>query len=66
MSADSIETIIDEINDSKEFDLSNDLVNTVSNNERLIRSLTDIVSENNVTKRDLKVTESKPELRIIV
>ena len=41
----------------KEFDLEKDWVNTISKNERLIRALTDIVSENNVPKKEIKVTE---------
>ena len=40
-----------------EFDLSGDVVNQVSKNERLIRSLLDIVSENNVPKKEIKVFE---------
>ena len=52
-----IEQIRDELKKSEEFDLEKDLVNTVSKNERLIRTQTDIVSENNIPKRELKVTE---------
>ena len=40
-----------------EFDLSKDIINQVSKNERLIRPLLDIVSESNVPKKDIKVIE---------
>ncbi|CAG2111135.1 unnamed protein product, partial [Medioppia subpectinata] len=38
-------------------DLSQDLISRVSKNEHLIRSLVDIVSENNVPKKEIKVLE---------
>ena len=38
-------------------DSQNDIINDMTLNEKLIRSLTDIVSENNVPKKELKVTE---------
>jgi hypothetical protein len=37
--------------------LSRDIVNQVSKNERFIRPLLDIVSENNVPKKEIKVME---------
>jgi hypothetical protein len=40
-----------------EYDLSLDMINRVSKNERLIRTLVDIVSENNVPKKEMKVLE---------
>ena len=40
-----------------EFDMNMDVMNEVSKNELLIRSLLDIVSENYVPKRDIKVLE---------
>jgi fatty acid synthase len=41
----------------KEYDLSRDIINQVSKNERFIRPLLDIVSENNVPKKEIKVLE---------
>ena len=52
-----IQQLRDDLKKSQEFDLEKDLLNNVSKNERLIRALTDIVSENNVPKKELKVTE---------
>jgi fatty acid synthase len=40
-----------------EYDLSRDILNQVSKNERFIRPLLDIVSENNVPKKEIKVLE---------
>ncbi|CAG2111951.1 unnamed protein product, partial [Medioppia subpectinata] len=40
-----------------EYDLSRDLINQVSKNEHLIRSLVDIVNESHVPKKELKVLE---------
>ena len=42
---------------SPNYDLSKDMINQVSKNEHLIRSLLDIVSENNVPKKEIKVLE---------
>jgi fatty acid synthase len=42
---------------STEYDLSRDILNQVSKNERFIRPLLDIVSENNVLKKEIKVLE---------
>jgi fatty acid synthase len=39
------------------YDLSKDIINQVSKNERFIRPLLDIVSENNFPKKDIKVLE---------
>ena len=49
--------VIKEIESDSSLDVSRDVVNQVSKNERLIRTLIDIVSENNATKREWKVTE---------
>jgi hypothetical protein len=40
-----------------EYDLSRDILNQVSKNERFIRPLLDIVSENNTIKKDIKALE---------
>ena len=40
-----------------EYDMSRDLINRVSKNERLIRPLLNIVSENNIVKKEIKVLE---------
>ena len=45
------------LNTDPELDLSRDIINNMADNERLIRTLTDVVSENLVTKREIKVTE---------
>ncbi len=50
------ELIIESVNKT-EYDLSRDIMNQVSKNERFIRPLLDIVSENNVPKKDIKVLE---------
>ena len=50
----------------KIYDLQNDIINDITFNEKLIRSLTDIVSENNVPKRELKVTEINLSPNILV
>ena len=49
--------VIKEIETDSSYDMSRDVVNQVSKNERLIRTLIDIVSENNATKKEYKVTE---------
>jgi fatty acid synthase len=41
----------------KEYDMSRDIINQVSKNERFIRPLLDIVSENNIPKKEIKVLE---------
>ena len=51
------EKLINESLKRPEFDLSFDVINQISNNEYLIRSLLDIVSENNVPKKEIKVLE---------
>jgi fatty acid synthase len=48
--------IINSENETK-YDLSKDIINQVSKNERFIRPLLDIVSENNVPKKEIKVLE---------
>ena len=53
----TINTMIGDLQSKPEFNLSSDVINQVSKNERLIRSLLDIVSENNVPKREIKVLE---------
>ena len=53
----SVQYIIKVVESDKSLDLTRDVVNQVSKNERLIRSLIDIVSENNATKKEFKVTE---------
>ena len=40
-----------------QFDLSADIINLVHKNERFLRPLLDIVSENNVPKKEIKVLE---------
>ena len=46
-----------EIQKKPEFDLTKDLINQVSSNEQIIRTLLDIVSENNVPKKEIKLFE---------
>ena len=53
----SFKDVIKEIESDSSYDMSGDIVNQVSKNERLIRTLIDIVSENNATKKEYKVTE---------
>ena len=53
---DKLKTYINGIQ-SKSKDLLKDIINDMTLNEKLIRSLTDIVSENNVPKKEVKVTE---------
>ena len=52
-----IENVIKDIESDSNYDMSGDVVNQVSKNERLIRTLIDIISENNATKKEYKVTE---------
>ena len=54
---DSTEDVFKEIESDSSYDMSGDVINQVSKNERLIRTLIDIVSENNATKKEYKVTE---------
>ena len=49
--------ILNNLFSKPEFDLSLDVINQVSSNERLFRSLLDIVSENYVPKKEIKVLE---------
>src|SRR5882672_1788301 len=53
----NINKVLSEIHENPEYDLSKDLINQISKNERLIRTLVDMVSENYVTTNDLKITE---------
>ena len=52
-----IKQFVNEIKSNSEYDLSRDVLNEVSKNECLIRTLLDIVSENNVPKKEIKVLE---------
>jgi fatty acid synthase len=52
-----LKEIMNNIRNDTECDLSRDIVNQVSKNERFIRPLLDIVSENNVPKKEIKVLE---------
>ena len=52
-----IKKFINEMANNSEYDLSRDVINQVSKNECLIRTLLDIVSENNVPKKEIKVLE---------
>ena len=56
----NLKQFINEILDNNEYDLSKDVINQVSKNELLIRTLLDIVSENNVPKKDIRVLEINP------
>ncbi|CAG2110142.1 unnamed protein product, partial [Medioppia subpectinata] len=49
--------IVNEIIEKPEYELSKDMINQIQKNERLIRSLVDIVCENFITTKELKVTE---------
>ncbi|CAG2169908.1 unnamed protein product [Oppiella nova] len=53
----NIHKVLNEIYANPEYDLSKDLINQISKNERMIRTLVDIVSENYVTTNDLNITE---------
>ena len=53
----SLRDLVTELQKKPEFDLSLDVINQVSRNEHLIRSLLDIVSENYVPKKEIKVLE---------
>ena len=57
MREEAVTQFIAETQKKPEFDLSLDVINQVSKNERLIRSFVDIVSENNVPKKEIKVLE---------
>ena len=66
LALDKLHKLIGELHSKKEFDIQKDLVNDITKNEKLIRSLTDIVSENNVPKKELKVTEINLSSNILV
>ena len=53
----SSKNVLKDIESDLTLDISRDVVNQVSKNERLIKTLVDIVSENNATKKEYKVTE---------
>ena len=53
----TINRLLTDLQTKPEYDMSKDVLNQVSKNEHLIRSLLDIVSENYVPKRDIKVLE---------
>ncbi len=52
-----LKDIILNFRNKAEYDMSRDIINQVSKNERFIRPLLDIVSENNVPKKEIKVLE---------
>jgi fatty acid synthase len=52
-----LKKLVNEKMKEPEFDLTKDIINLISKNERFIRPLLDIVSENNVPKKELKVLE---------
>ncbi|CAG2102296.1 unnamed protein product, partial [Medioppia subpectinata] len=49
--------VLNEIQEKPEYDLSKDMINQIQKNERLIRSLVDIVCENVLNINDINVTE---------
>ena len=53
----NINKIMTDLSKKPEYDLSKDVIHQISKNECLIRSLLDIVSENNVPKKEIKVLE---------
>ena len=53
----NINNVIKDIESDSSYEMSGDVVNKVSKNERLIRTLIDIVSENNATKKEYKIIE---------
>jgi hypothetical protein len=53
----NLDQIMNRILNKPEFDVTKDLINQISKNERLIRPLLDIVSENSVPKKEIKVLE---------
>ena len=52
-----IKEVVSKLLEKPENDVSGDVISQVSKNERLIRSLLDIISENNVPKKEIKVFE---------
>jgi fatty acid synthase len=52
-----LKEFIDDSRIKPEFDITKDIINKVSTNERFIRSLIDIISENNIPKKEIKVLE---------
>ncbi|XP_054161233.1 fatty acid synthase-like [Oppia nitens] len=53
----SISKMLTDLQMQPEFDMNMDVINQVSTNEHLIRTLLDIVSENYVPKKEIKVLE---------
>ena len=53
----NIKDLVIKVLQKPENDLTGDVINLVARNERLIRSLLDIVSESNVPKKEIKVSE---------
>jgi fatty acid synthase len=53
----NLKALLNNFKNNAEYDLSRDLINQVSKNERFIRPLLDIFTENNVLKREIKVLE---------
>ncbi|CAG2105515.1 unnamed protein product [Medioppia subpectinata] len=62
----SVSKLITDLQIKPEFDMSLDVVNQVSKNEHLIRSLLDIVSENNVPKKEIKVSKNEHLIRSLL
>lgn len=52
-----VKEVVSKMLEKPENDVSGDVINKVSKNEHLIRTLLDIVSENNVPKKEIKVFE---------
>ncbi|CAG2108061.1 unnamed protein product, partial [Medioppia subpectinata] len=52
-----VSKILNEIQTNSEYDLSKDVVNQIQKNERMIRSLMEIVCENYVTVKEINITE---------
>jgi fatty acid synthase len=53
----NVENLLNNIQNKPEFDITRDIINRVSNNERFLRSVIDIFSENNVPKKEINVLE---------
>ncbi|XP_054160075.1 fatty acid synthase-like [Oppia nitens] len=50
-------TIVADICNKPEFDINFDIINNIDNNERLLRTMIDIISENMIPVHELNVTE---------
>jgi fatty acid synthase len=53
----NVENLLNDIQNRAEFDITKDIINRISTNERFLRSVIDIVSENNVPKKEINVLE---------